>query len=410
MAACGAQAPPPLVVAGSAVGAEGRLLRRQLDRFVEVEPGVPVSIRTVPDAADERHQLFVQWLNAHLPEPDVLQLDVTWTAEFAAAGWIRPLDPSSVRTDEFFPVTVAANRWRGRLYAVPWFADVGMLYWRSDLLDAVPASLEELRQTVRRARDEHALRYGLVWQGARYEGLVTVFLEYLGAFGGRILGPSGAVEVDAPAAVRALEQMRADVAGPNASVPAVALAWREEQTRFAFQSGEAVAMRNWPYAAVLLSDPASSRVAGRFRVSPMPAAAGGAPTAALGGSQLAINARTRHPDRAAALLAYLTAPAQMLERAREVGQFPTRPALFEEPALDAALPFPAADARRIIERAVPRPVTPVYAELSDLLQVRIHDVLTGQRAARPALQDAAAAVRALLHRAGLSVGGSAEGV
>ena len=92
-------------------------------------------IQHTPDDANQRHQLYVQWLNAHVGTPDVLQLDVVWTAEFAAAGWILPLDRYAPPTrDDFFPASLEANTWRGRLYAVPWFMDVGMLYWRTDLL------------------------------------------------------------------------------------------------------------------------------------------------------------------------------------------------------------------------------------------------------------------------------------
>jgi multiple sugar transport system substrate-binding protein len=125
-----------------------------------------------------------------VPDPDVLQLDVIWTAEFAGAGWILPLEAPATDISDFLPAAVAAAEWQGRLYAVPWFVDVGLLYWRTDLLAAPPRSLAELRDAARRLQDART-RFGLVWQGARYEGLVTVFLEHLGAFGGGILDSQG---------------------------------------------------------------------------------------------------------------------------------------------------------------------------------------------------------------------------
>ena len=172
---------------GSMLGAEGTVLRRQLARFMVEHPEIRVVQRATPDAADQRHQLYVQWLNARASEPDILQLDAIWTPEFAAAGWILDLDRFGPATGEFFPATVTANSWRGRLYALPWFVDVGMLYWRTDLMKAPPATFDELERIAARARRERGLRYGLVWQGARYEGLVTVFAEYLGGHGGTIL-------------------------------------------------------------------------------------------------------------------------------------------------------------------------------------------------------------------------------
>jgi len=401
-AGCG-RAPPggPAVVTlpVSVLGAEGEVLRRQLARFAGLRPDIRVVQRTTPDAADQRHQLYVQWLNAGASEPDILQLDAVWTPEFAAAGWILDLARFHPATGEFFPATITANQWNGHLYAIPWFVDVGMLYWRTDLMRSPPATFAELDKTAARARAEQGLRYGLVWQGARYEGLVTVFSEYLGGYGGRILD-GGRVTVGSPEAVRALTEMR-DQIYREGIVPPAALTWHEEESRFAFQNGETAFMRNWPYAYALMQDSAQSRVAGRYAVAVMPAAPGGRPTAALGGAQLAINANSEHPAAAWAVIDYLTRPEQMLERARGVGQFPTRPALYDDPALGRALSIPPAQARAIIEHAVPRPVTPVYTQLSDILQVYLHRALTRQQDPALALAAAAREMQALLDRVGL---------
>ena len=391
---------------GSMLGAEGQVLERQLARFMRERPDIRVVQRPTPDAADQRHQLYVQWLNARMSQPDILQLDAIWTPEFAAAGWILPLERFDPPTGALFPATVEANRWDGRLWAMPWFVDVGMLYRRTDLVPDPPASLAELEETAARAVARDGLRYGLVWQGARYEGLVTVFAEYLGAHGGRIL-EDGRVTVGSPAAVRALEAMRREIYQQRI-VPSAALTWHEEESRFAFQNGEAAFMRNWPYAFALMGDSARSRVAGRYAVAPMPAAPGGRATASLGGAQLAINANSEHPEAAWAVIAYLTRPEQMLERARMVGQFPTRRALYDDPALAEALAVPVAQARAVIEAAEPRPVTPVYTQLSEILQIDLHRSLTRQSEPAAALQHAAEEMQRLLDRAGLGRGGRGE--
>jgi len=396
---------------GSAVGAEAAILERQLARFMAGRPGIRIERRSTPDAADQRHQLYVQWLNARVGDPDILQLDVIWTPEFAAAGWILPLDDFAPAESAFFDNVLAANRWQGRLYALPWFVDTGMLYWRTDLLDAPPETFGDLVAGASAAMARAGLAYGYLWQGARYEGLVTVFLEHLGGFGGRIMDESGRVVVDSEAGVRALTFLH-DVIHGRGITPEEVLAWQEEQTRFAFQNGEAVLMRNWPYAYALLADPAPSRVAGRFAVAPMPAAPGGAPTAALGGAQLAINAHSEHPAAAYAVIDYLTRPEQMLERAEAAGQLPARRALYEAGPLAArlerALPIPVGAARAVIERATPRPVTPVYTELSQLLQVWLHRALTRQVPPRRALGEARRAMSALLERVGLAPGAGGE--
>ncbi len=405
--ALGCGSPPPggptsVTVSGSVLGAEGQILRSQLERFDREHPDIVVTMRPTPDAADLRHQLYVQWLNARATDPDILQVDAIWTPEFAAAGWILPLDRYAPDTAAFFPVTIEANRWDGRLFALPWFVDVGMLYWRTDLLREAPTTWDVLEREARRVIASGTPRYGLVWQGARYEGLVTVFVEYLGGFGGRILD-AGRVTVQERPGVLALTAMR-DQIHRIGIVPARVLTWHEEEPRFAFQNGEAAMMRNWPYAVAPMEDSVRSRVAGRFAVAPMPSAPGGRPTAALGGAQLAINAFSPEADAAWRVIEYLTRPEQMLERARVVGQFPTRTAVFDDPALAAALAIPPAQARAIVEAAVPRPVTPVYTELSEILQIHLHRALSRQIEPAAALEQAAREMQALLERAGLGRG------
>jgi multiple sugar transport system substrate-binding protein len=401
-AACGERnGTTRLTFSGSALGPEATVVRRQLVRFGERHPGVEVELRVTPDAADQRHQLYVQWLNARAPDPDVLQLDVIWTAEFAGAGWILPLDTFAPDVDDFVPAALAASRWRDTLYAVPWFIDLGLLYWRTDLLPAPPRSLSELRDAARRFRETGTTRFGLVWQGARYEGLITVFLEHLGAFGGGILDARGRVIVDEPAAIRALTFM-CDSIRRDGFVPSSVLTWQEEQTRFAFQNGDAAFMRNWPYAWTLLQDGSQSQVANRIAVAPFPAGDEGRPTAALGGAQLAVNAWSANPALAWALVRFLTAPEQMLERARLATQLPSRRSLYDTAALAEALPFPVEQVRRMLDAAVPRPVTPVYSELSEILQVELHRALSGQQAPAAALHEAAREIRTLLARAGLA--------
>ncbi len=397
----GSRGEPVVTISGSALGPEGELLTRQVARFNKLDPGFRVRVQRTPDDATQRHQLFVQWLNARVGDPDVLQLDVVWTAEFAAAGWILPLDRFAPRTAEFFPATIEANTWAGELFALPWFVDVGLLYRRTDVVPHEPRSLDELVSFARAATARPGgPRYGIVWQGARYEGLVTGFVEYLGAFGGRIMNDEAQVVVDSPEAVRALTFMR-DALYVERIAPLDVLTWHEEETRFAFQNGGAAFMRNWPYAYAPMSDSAESRVAGRFAVSPMPGAPSGRPTAALGGAQLAINAHTESPDAAYQLIAYLTAPEQMLERAAAVGQYPPRPALYDDERLRAALPVPLGEVRRAIESATPRPVTPIYTELSEILQIALHRALVRQAEPRDALRDAARRMNALIDETGV---------
>ncbi|MDP2344992.1 MAG: extracellular solute-binding protein [Deltaproteobacteria bacterium] len=393
-----------LIIAASDLGAEGEALRALVRQFEQANDGVTVVLRGTPDGADERHQLFVQWLNAGAPEPDVLQIDVVWAAELASAGFLRPIDLGQSFGADLFPGVRKAVTWRETAWAAPWFVDVGMLYRRKDLVPSAPSTFDELAL----AANAPGPSPGFVWQGNRYEGLSCVFLEVLGGMGGAIFDEEGRVVVDSAAGVRALTAMASWV-GTISPVDVVTM--QEEQARFAFQNGNARFMRNWPYAAALFDASAGSDgVAGRWAVSPMPTdRALGRPTAALGGGALAINARAAHPEQAAALVAFLTSPAALLTRAKMAGQYPPRPSLYDaDGALDDALTIDVDDARRIIEGATPRPVTPLYTELSSILQVHLHRSLTGQSDPNAALHAAAEQMRGLIEERGAGAGSSSS--
>jgi multiple sugar transport system substrate-binding protein len=204
--------------------------------------------------------------------------------------------------------------------------------------------------------------------------------------------------VDSPEAIRALTFMREQIGD---IAPAEVLTWHEEESRFAFQNGNAVFMRNWPYAYSLLQDTSASRVAGKVAVAPMPPSDGGSATAALGGAQLAVNRNSRHPDAARRLVHFLTHPDRVRERSIATGQFPSLPSLYADSAVAAALAVPAAQALDVVSNARARPVTPLYSQLSELLQIQLHRALTGQATPEIALADAAREMNELLQRAGL---------
>src|SRR4029078_12112825 len=110
----------------SARGAERPLVAKQLKRFMQLHPEIRIDLQRTPDDANQRHQLYVQWLNARVGNPRTLRRDVVWPPECAAAGWVLPLQRFGPSSTDFFPATIEANTWAGKLYALPWVADVGL--------------------------------------------------------------------------------------------------------------------------------------------------------------------------------------------------------------------------------------------------------------------------------------------
>jgi multiple sugar transport system substrate-binding protein len=257
---------------------------------------------------------------------------------------------------------------------VPWITNVGVLYYRTDLLArhglAPPDSYEALAAQAARivAAEGDPRLAGFVWQGKQYEGLVVNVLEGLWAAGTDLLGPTGEIFPDEARAREALAFRRA-LLTRGVSPPLVTAA-DEEISRREFGAGRAVFLRNWPYALTLF-EAEGSPVRGRVGVAPLPG--GGA----LGGAHLGINRATRHPEAAWQLVHFLTRPAAQRAIAAATGLHPTRPALFESPAL-----------LEIFETARPRPVSPWYQVLSATLQPELSAVLVGVKTPPVALADA----------------------
>lgn len=347
-----------------------------LRAFERAHPGVVVDDEPLPWSADVQRQFFVINLEGRSSGFDVLMLDVIWVPEFARAGWLLDLTDRWRATDRatHFPATVAAAIHAGRYWAVPWLMNVGLLYYRRDLLERhglrPPRSYPELAgaAAVVRARAGDPGLAGFLWQGKQYEGLVVNVLESFWAAGTDLVGPDGALLPDEERA-RAALRFRRDLLATGISPRLVAGA-DEELTRREFGAGRAVFLRNWPYAASLFEAPGSP-VRGRVGIAPLPG--GGA----LGGAHLAIDRNTRHPDAAWTLVEFLTRPEAQRAIAGAVGLHPTRPALFDSPTLLG-----------IFQTARPRPVTPWYAVMSATLQPQLSAAIVGVKTPARALADA----------------------
>lgn len=357
----------------------------------ERQAGLRVVRATLPSASDDQHLFYAIAFQARTRDFDVVALDTIWTAEFAHAGWLRDLShllPPQDRPD-LFAGPLASATWEGRIHALPWFADAGLLYSRVDLLDrlglALPRTWSDLVAATRAAGGRALARHGFVWQGKQYEGLVCNALEYVWSHGGDLV-PDGAGEAE-----RALAFMRSLV--DDGATPAYVTTLTEEPSRVLFGRGDALFMRNWPYAWRLL-EREGSPVRGRVAVSVLPHAEGHAPAATLGGWLLGVNAFTARAAAAEQLVAFLaSAPAQRA-LALAYGYSPPRRSLYRDVALAEAQPFTASLAA-VLEAARPRPVTPHYVAWSQTLQAEFSAVLAGTRPPSAALASIRRAKEAL---------------
>ena len=369
-----------------AVGLELKLCQEGADAWAK-STGNEVKVISTPNSATERLALYQQLLAANSPDIDVFQIDVIWPGILANHFIDLTGKIPAEEVNQNFKQIVDNNTVGGKLVAMPWFTDAGMLFYRKDLLEAAgkqpPQTWQELTATATelqaKARAEGNDRmWGFVYQGKAYEGLTCNGLEWIDSFGGgTIVDADGAITVNNSKAAEALTWAATTV---NTISPEGVLNYSEEEARGVFQSGNAIFMRNWPYAWAL-GQAADSAVKGKIGVAALPAGGpDGKKTGTLGGWQLAVSAYSRHPEIATDLVRYLTSKEEQKRRAITGSYNPTVEALYEDPEVLAAVPF-FGSLYDVFVNAVARPsrVTGIkYNQVSSEFFNAVHVVVSKQ--------------------------------
>ncbi|VWC20615.1 sugar ABC transporter substrate-binding protein [Burkholderia lata] len=365
--------------------------------------GNEVELISMPNNSSEQLALYQQLLGSGSDKIDVMQIDGVWPG--ILANHLVDLKPySKGQESQSFPSIVANNTVNGRLVAMPWFIDTGVLYYRKDLLDKyrakVPATWDELDATARRIQaSERAAGneklWGFVWQGRAYEGLTCDALEWIASHnGGTVVDDKGHVTIDNPGAIKGLDQAAKWVGTIS---PKAVLNYGEEESRGVFQAGNAVFMRNWPYA-LAIANRDGSPIKGKVGIAPLPkGGADGRQVASLGGWHLAVSRYSPNPKLAADLVMYMSSAEVQKIRAVQASFNPTIPALYHDKDVLQARPY-MADLLQIFNSAVARPsmVTGAkYNQVSNQFWNAVHDVLAGSDTAASALARLAASLNRL---------------
>ena len=392
-AAAGSAAAETVAISCGAVGLELKLCQDGAEAWAK-KTGNQVKVISTPNSATERLALYQQLLAAKSPDIDVFQIDVIWPGILANHFIDLTGKIPAEEVAQNFKAIVENNTVGGKLVAMPWFTDAGMLFYRKDLLEAAgkqpPQTWQELTEIatelqaeVRAAGNERM--WGFVYQGKAYEGLTCNALEWVDSWGGgQIVDADGKITISNPKAADAIAWAATTVGTIS---PEGVLNYSEEEARGVFQSGNAVFMRNWPYAWAL-GQAADSAVKDKIGVAALPAGGpDGKKTGTLGGWQLAVSAYSRYPDVAADLVRYLTSKEEQKRRAIEGSYNPTVEALYKDPDVLAAVPF-FGSLYEVFVNAVARPsrVTGAkYNQVSSEFFNAVHEVLSKQAQAPDSL-------------------------
>lgn len=358
------------------------VVRPLLDKWNAAHPDEQVTFKEQTDQADQQHDDLVQNFQAKNENYDVVSVDVVWTAEFAARGWLQPLEGNmAIETDGMLEPTIEAGSYQDKLYTAPVSSDGGILYYRKDLVPEAPKTWDEMMGMCSIAKENNIGCYA--GQFKQYEGLTVNASEAINSAGGSVLGDDGKPNLTTPEAEEGLNNL-VD-AFKNGNIPAEAITYQEEESRRAFQEGKLLFLRNWPYVYNLATTEGSSQVKDVLGMAALPGKDGPG-ASSLGGHNAAISVYSKNKATALDFVKFLIEEEQQKFFATQGSLAPVLGDLYEDQELVAKLPYLPV-LKTSIENAVPRPVSPFYPAVTQAIQENSYAALKGEKSAEQALAD-----------------------
>jgi trehalose/maltose transport system substrate-binding protein len=375
--------------------------QRELEQFTQ-ETGIRVNLLPSPESARQKLALWEQLLGTGSSGPDVYGVDVIWPQilnEYFID--LRPYFANEISLQ--FPVIAATYTVDNKLVAIAYRIDIGLLYYRTDLLRQYgyrepPRTWDELEimaariQAGERAKGKKEF-WGYVWQGAATEGLTCDALEWQAAEGGgRIIEDDQVISVNNPQAIRAWQRAAHWV---NSISPPGVVGYLEWDSLNVWVAGDAAFMRNWP-TAYADSQAAGSPIRNKFDIALLPGGKAGR-VSTLGGAGLAVSRFSAHPREALELVRYLSRRDVQVKRSRALSQPPTLSELYSLPEVLESNPRFDLLSQALRSGTVSRPSNVTgkkYQEVTDAYIQAVHSVLTRKKNA----PEAAAALESELVR------------
>lgn len=392
--------PSPITLAFVVPSPEAEHWQPLIQEFQTKNPDLRINLIKGKYTTDEVEASYTAAFRAGNSPYDLVYLDIIWVANFAAAGWLEDLSnlmsPSALA--EFLKDDLEAGRYQGKLYRIPFRSDVGMLYYRKDLLAATnykpPQTFADLEQISQSLQAQKTVRWGYLWQQRQYEGLVAMFVEVLKGYGGFWIDPvTEKVGLDQPPALEAVQFLRQTI--EQGISPRDLTAYDEAESLRTFQQGEAAFLRNWPEAWAKANAVPSLR--GNVGIVPMVGTKNHRGGGCKGGWGLGIAKNAKHTQAARRAVEFFTSAAAQRQFILESSYLPSRRALFTEPPLVERYSY-LPQLLKVVEDSVLRPALPEYDQASQILQGYLSAALKGQLPPQAALQLAANETRQLLSK------------
>ena len=345
--------------------------------FEDKNPNITVKRQEMPADTGASHDQYVTTFSSKSAEIDVFDADVIWPAEFAQAQYALELDrfieADGINMEDYFPGTVQSGNFNGRQYAMPKYTDAGLLFYRKDIVETPPKTWDELFEMASELKGKEGTEFGYLMQANQYEGMITNAVEFIASYGGEIVDENNEVVVNSPETIAGITKM---VEFVNSDfVPSNILSFQETETNNAWVGGQSVFARNWPYMQSTSEDKEASKVAGNVGFAVLPSG-DDTNAATLGGWMSMINRYSENQEAAWEFVKFMSGPEGQKISAVDGGRAPTLEALYDdEEVKEAAVLFANEEFVATLQNAVPRPVSPIYPLISNIMQVELSKAL-----------------------------------
>src|SRR5215211_21133 len=327
-----------------------------------------VTYRAMPTATDQYFDKLQTEFQAGQSDIDVIGGDIIWAAQFAANKWVVDLSDRFPKSDQskYLPAPIEGLTYDGKIWAVPWFTDAGMLFYRKDLLEKSgysepPKTWDELKEVALKTKKDSGLEAGFVFQGDNYEGGVCNGLEYIWTHGGDVLDGDQVV-IDSPETVAGLTTERSMIT--DGVSPEAVSTLQETTTDPYFLGNKAVFARIWSYEYALAGTSSYPKVKpAQIGVASLPVGNGGPHANCVGGWNMFISALSDQQDEAWEFIKWMTGEYGEKRRAIDATLLPTLKSLYSDPELRKKVPTIAVS-DTALKQAKPRPVSPYYSDMS----------------------------------------------
>ncbi|MFC4010151.1 ABC transporter substrate-binding protein [Nonomuraea purpurea] len=336
--------------------------------FNKAHPGTTANYVELGASADDQLQQITQRMQTKSNQCDVFRLDVVWTAQLAAQGWLADMSKViDAKLGKLIPSTAETLLYKDKYWGVPFYSNTGLLYYRTDQTKP-PQTWQQLY-----SYGETDAKKGFLYQASQSESLTVSFLELLYSAGGQVLNDKGEVAVNSPTTVEVLTFMRNGI--DKGAAPKAVLTYDEDATRLAFESGAGSTMRNYPYAYAAGQ---KSDIADKFAVMPLPGwKTAGNGVGVLGGSNVAVSTFSKNQAGALAMVDFMTGDAWQERIAADNALAPAVAAAYDSEAVKKAMPF-SQELLKALTSAKSRPVSPVYPQISQAIYQTVGKVLSGE--------------------------------